>query len=86
MTHGDPTSRSDSGELCCTGNMQRRLIPLFSGGTFDAGFNGAETRQPISISTPEGTERAYIEAVITGTLLGSLCLQHKVGAQPELPC
>ena len=51
------------------GKTDRRLVPLFSGGTFDADFNAAQGRQPIVIPTPRGTERAYIEAVITGDLL-----------------
>ena len=55
--------------LHCPGKTERRLIPLFSGGTFDADFNAAQDRQPIVIPTPRGTERAYIEAVITGKLL-----------------
>lgn len=54
---------------CTAGKTARMLVPLFSGGTFDAGFNGADNRRPITVSTPAGTARAYIEAVITGKLV-----------------
>lgn len=63
----------DRAPSLCPGTVERRLIPLFLGGTFDADFNGAEDRRPVSLATPEGMERAFIEAVITGHLLCSSC-------------
>ncbi|CAL5224693.1 g7419 [Coccomyxa viridis] len=64
FTKDDRTAAVDAGKQ--KGKVERRLIPLFTGGTFDADFNGAEDRRPVSFATPEDTERAYIEAVITG--------------------
>ncbi|BDA49567.1 hypothetical protein COCOBI_14-1860 [Coccomyxa sp. Obi] len=42
------------------------LLPLFTGGTFDAHFNSEDERRPIRFATPKGTQRAILEAVITG--------------------
>lgn len=67
----------------CAGKVNRRLIPLFMGGIFDADFNGAEDRRPVSFATPEDTERAYIEAVITGDLL---CCSPQSSMKHQVPC
>ena len=49
----------------------QQVLPLFRGGTFDAGFNADEARAPIRFRTPNGTRRALLEAVITGCALGT---------------
>ena len=56
----------------------QKLLPLFSGGTFDAGFNADEVRAPIRFRTPYGTRRAMLEAVITGACLLSMHAAQQV--------
>lgn len=40
------------------------VVPLFSGGTFDAGYN--QRQAPIKFRTPWGVKKALLYAVITG--------------------
>ena len=52
-----------------------KIVPLFDGGDFDANYNSKY--QPVHFATPEGLQRAVLEAVITGTLhLSSAMLLH----------
>ena len=51
------------------------MAPLFEGGTFDESYNSA--RQPVHVTTPNGTEQALLVAVITGEALVSLQLSAK---------
>ena len=46
------------------GPAPTEVIPLFSGGTFDAAYNSL--RPTLRVRTPKGTARALLEAVITG--------------------
>ena len=46
------------------GPQPSQVIKLFSGGTFDAQYNAR--RPTLRFRTPNGTERALLEAVITG--------------------
>ena len=50
------------------GARPQELVYLFSGGTFDAGFNNDPDRRRIRFSTPAGIRKAVLEAVITGEL------------------
>ena len=61
----------------------QQMVPLFSGGTFDAGFNRDEARAPIRFATPNGTRRALLEAVITGNAVAMMfCSSSHHGACP----
>ena len=44
----------------------RSLLPLFSGGTFDAHFNRDSQGRSLRFRTPNGTRAAVLQAVITG--------------------
>jgi hypothetical protein len=44
------------------------LLPLFSGGTFDAHFNRDSQGRSLRFLTPNGTRAALLQAVITGML------------------
>lgn len=46
------------------GPQPSKVIKLFSGGTFDAQYNAR--RPTLRFRTPNSTERALLEAVITG--------------------
>lgn len=41
-----------------------KIVPLFDGGDFDANYNSKY--QPVHFASPEGLQRAVLEAVITG--------------------
>lgn len=60
-----PASASAGG---AAGPVPTEVIPLFSGGTFDAAYNSR--RPTLRVRTPEGTARALLEAVITGAFPG----------------
>lgn len=49
------------------GPAPAEVIPLFSGGTFDAAYNAR--RPTLHVRTPDGTARALLEAVIAGAFL-----------------
>ena len=51
------------------GPQPSKVIKLFSGGTFDAQYNAR--RPTLRFRTPNGTERALLEAVITGASCAS---------------
>ena len=40
------------------------ILPLFEGGEFDAGYNSKY--KPVEFPTPHGTQKALLEAVVTG--------------------
>lgn len=52
----------------------RSLLPLFSGGTFDAHFNRDSQGRSLRFHTPNGTRAAVLQAVITGVPAQSMPL------------
>lgn len=46
--------------------VPRAIVPLFGGGTFDAGYNARHAAAPVSFPTPAWARRAELVAVITG--------------------
>ena len=49
--------------IVSTGLRPIANVPLFSGGVFNASYND---REPLSIATPPGLEKAVLSAVISG--------------------
>ena len=48
------------------------IVPLFDGGDFDAEYNSKY--EPVEFVVPKHTQKAVLEAVITGNALA--CIRH----------